>query len=411
MKKILLLHQYYLGKNEGGGGRFNRMCKIWTDDGFSVTVLAGTVHYATGTKLEKYRGKWTVKEEIGNLKVIRCFVSSSYNKNFLGRLFAYFSFFLSSLWAGIFHLAKVDIIIASSPPLTAGLTAIILSFFKKCPFIFEIRDLWPDSAIQSGVLKNKFLIKFSYWIENISYKKSYKIVVLTPAFREYLIGKRIPDEKIVFIPNAADLDLFKPDDKYNWVRETYGLDNKFVVLYTGAHGIANGLNQVLDAAVLLRDYKDIIFMFVGDGMEKKSLKERAEKLSLKNIIFVDTQPKERIVDFINVSDVCTAVLRKLEVFKTVYPNKIFDYMACGKPIIIGIDGVAREIIEKAQCGIFAEPENSIQIRNAVLVFYNNKDLGKIYGENGRKFVEENFDRSKMAKKYEELIENVGEGNL
>ena len=408
---VLLIHQYYLGKNEGGGSRFNEMCKYWAEDGLDITVVAGTVHYATGIKDEKYKGKWNVREQDKKVKVIKCFVAGCYNKNFLGRFFGYVSFFLSSLWAGLFHIGKIDVIIATSPPLTVGLTAILLSFFRRTPFIFEIRDLWPDSAIQSGVLKNKFLIKLSYWLENISYRKAKKLVVLTPAFEKYLLGKGITEEKITFIPNAADLDLFEPGNKNNWVRKEYNLGKKFVVLYTGAHGRANALSQVIETADLLKEYKDIVFMLVGDGMEKPKLKELVENLGLNNIIFVDTQPKDRMADFINASDVCTAVLKRLDVFKTVYPNKVFDYMSCGKPIIIGIDGAARELIEKAQCGVFAEPENPKKIKDAVLFFYSNRNLCKMYGDRGRKFVEAQMNRKIMAERYEELLKNVSKRNL
>lgn len=406
MLRILVIHQYYLDKNEGGGSRFNEMCRYWAEDGFDITVIAGTVHYSTGLKDSKYKGKWNVLEKDGDVKVIRCFVSGVYNKNFLGRALAYFSFLLSSIWAGLFHVGKVDLIVATSPPLTVGLTALLLSFLKRVPFLFEVRDLWPDSAIQSGILKNKLLIKFSYWLENISYSKAKKIVVLTPAFEKYLLKKGVVAEKIAFIPNAADLDLFKPGDKDNWVQKQYNLNNKFVVLYTGAHGKANALTQLVETANLLKEYKDIVFMLVGDGMEKPKLKELAKSYGLNNVIFVDTQPKDRIVDFINASDICTAVLKRLDVFKTVYPNKIFDYMACGKPIIIGIDGVARELIEKVQCGMFADPENPERIKDAVLFFYNNRKLCKLYGNQGRKFVEEQMNRRIMAKKYEELLKDV-----
>ena len=404
--KLLVIHQYYLGRNEGGGSRFNEMCKYWSESGIDVTVIAGTVHYATGIKDKKYKGQWNIKEKDGKVNVIRCFVANSYNRNFLGRLFAYFSFTLSSFWAGLFHIGKIDVIIATSPPLTVGFTAIVLSIIKKAPFIFEVRDIWPDSAIQSGVLKNELLIKLSYWLESISYKRAKKIVVLTPAFRDYLIKKGINSNKVSFIPNAADLDIFKPANKYNWVRKKYGLEDKFVILYTGAHGRANGLLQLIETANLLKGYKDIVFMLIGDGMEKPMLKKTAKKLSLQNVIFVDTQPKHKIVDFINASDVGIAVLRKLEIFKTVYPNKIFDYMACAKPIIIGIDGAARELVEKAGAGVFAEPENPESIKNAILFFYNNRKMCKIYGDKGYRFVQNQMNRQIMAKKYVEVIKGI-----
>jgi len=190
--KILVIHQMFLEKNDGGGSRFNEMTRIWGEKGHEITVLAGMVHYATGVKLDKYKGKYIVKEDNfeKNVDVVRCHVSESYNKNFLGRLWGYFSFVFSSIYAGLFKLnRKNDIIVVTSPPLFVGITALILSFFKRIPYVFEVRDLWPESAIDTGVLQNKFIIRGAYWFEALIYKKAKLINVLTPAFKEKLIEK------------------------------------------------------------------------------------------------------------------------------------------------------------------------------------------------------------------------------
>ena len=207
---ILLIHQYFLEKDDGGGSRFNEMTRVWEEEGHNITVLAGMVHYATGKKRDRYKGKFAATEQYSKqTKVIRCHVSEAYNVNFLGRLWAYFSFVFSSIYAGFFKSSdKFDVIVVTSPPLFVGITAYILSLFKRVPFVFEVRDLWPESAIDTGVLKNKAIIRLAYWFEAFMYRKAKLINVLTPAFREKLVvEKKVPKEKVIFIPNAADFSL------------------------------------------------------------------------------------------------------------------------------------------------------------------------------------------------------------
>ncbi|MHC4214884.1 MAG: glycosyltransferase family 4 protein, partial [Planctomycetota bacterium] len=346
------------------------------------------------------------EKEAENVEVIRCHVSPSYNKSFIGRFWAYLSFTFSSILAGLFCVGKCDVVICTSPPLSVGLTGWILSKLKRIPMVFEVRDLWPESAISTGVLTNKWMISLGYWLERLSYRNSAWINVLTPAFEEYLVSRKdVRREIISMIPNGADLDLIKPGHKNNWVREKYALEGKFVVLYVGAHGVANHLIQILETARLLQNQEDILFMLVGDGMQKPALKEETTRCNLKNVIFVDSVPKKEIVDYISASDVCTAVLKKVDTFKTVYPNKVFDYMAAARPVIIGIDGVARKLIEDADAGIYVEPENASDFAEAVLRLRNDPQLCNRYGGNGLKFVSEYFARSVLAEKYIDILNN------
>lgn len=404
--KILLVHQYFLGKNDAGGSRWNQFSKYWSQKGHEVKVLAGSVHYATGKKDPKYKGKFVVREqEDENVEVFRCHVSEAYNKNFIGRLWAYFSFAFSTIIVGLFKVGKVDVIICTSPPLTVGITGWILSKLKRVPIVFEVRDLWPESAIDTGVLTSKPLIKISYWLEKKSYKSASWINVLTPAFEKALIEKKnVRPDRISMIPNGADLDIFKPGELNNWVREKHDLGDSFVVTYVGAHGVANHLIQLLEAAHILKDHKDIKIMLVGDGMQKKMLKEKAEELQLENVVFVDSVSKEKIVDYVAASNVCTAVLKKVDTFKTVYPNKVFDYMSAKRPIILGIDGVARELVENAGAGLFVEPENPQEFADAVLKLKGDPDFCFKCGEEGFAYVSKNFARNILAGKYIEIIE-------
>jgi glycosyltransferase involved in cell wall biosynthesis len=403
--RIVVVHQYFLGKKDAGGSRWNQFAKYWARAGHKITVLAGTVHYATGKKQPEYKGKLVVREqETENVEVLRCYVSESYNKSFIGRFWAYVSFALSSIWVGLFHTGRCDVIICTSPPLTVGLTGWVLSKLKKAPIVFEVRDLWPESAIDSGVMKNKWLIKMSYWLENKSYKTARWINVLTPAFKDVLIeSKGISSNGISVIPNGADLDIFTPGERNNWVREKHGLGDKFVVTYVGAHGVANHLIQLLESARLLKDNLDIVFMLVGDGMQKPMLKEKARQWQLESVIFVDSVPKDTIVDYIRASNVCTAVLKKVDIFKTVYPNKVFDYMSAARPVIVAIDGAARKLIEDAGAGIYVEPENAEEFANAVLKLQGNHRLCSEYGENGLNFVKQKFARDILASRYMDIL--------
>lgn len=405
--RILVIHQYYLGKDDAGGSRFNQFAKHWTAKGHRVTVIAGTVHYATGKKDERYKGKWIVEgKESDKIKVLRTYVSARYNKSFVGRLWAYISFTISSTWAGLFRSGKQDVVLATSPPLLVGISGYLISKIKGIPFIFEVRDLWPESAIDMGVLNSKLAIKLAYWLERFIYKSADKVNVLTPAFKEVLVKKGVPSNKLTMIPNGADLDIFRPGAKETRVREKYGWGNRFVVMYIGAHGLANYLIQLVEVARELREQKDILFVLVGDGMEKRSLVGKATEYGLKNIQFIDSQPKGQMADFVNASDVCTAVLKKADTFKTVYPNKVFDYMSCAKPVIIAIDGVARRLIEGARAGIYVEPENIEEFKKAVLKLYNNPSLCVEYGQNGYEYVKKHFSRESLADQYEVVLQGM-----
>ncbi|HNX26110.1 MAG TPA: glycosyltransferase family 4 protein [Phycisphaerae bacterium] len=407
--KILIVHQYFLGKDDAGGSRWNQFAKYWAQAGHEVTILAGMVHYASGKKSEQYKGKFIVTEDImPGVRCIRCHVSESYNRSFMGRAWAYMSFTFSSLVAGFFKTHKPDIVIATSPPLTVEPTMKILAAAYRVPCVFEVRDLWPESAIDTGVLTSKPLIKMAYYMESQAYKAARWINVLTPAFVDALVEKKnVPREKISMIPNGADLDIMRPEPKDAGLQSELGIDGRFVISYFGAHGRANKVGQLLDVAERIKNsMPDVLFMLVGDGMEKAMLKEDAAKRNLDNVIFVNSVGKEKVKDYINVSDICTAVLMKNDTFKTVYPNKVFDYMSCAKPIIIGIDGVARKLVEDAKAGLFAEPENPDAFIDAIRKIKDNSELRDAMGKSGLEYVRQNYDRKVLAEKYIDILQKL-----
>lgn len=405
--KILLIHQYFLEQKDPGGSRFNEMTQLWCDAGHEVTVVCGMFNYLTGTVPVKYKGLSFHRSSYADrLSVLRCFVSPNYYNGFLGRLWAYFSFVAYACWGIAFKLKKekYDVIIATSPPLFIGVIAWVASKIKRVPFVFEVRDLWPESAIETGVLTNKIIIKMSLWLEKMSYKKSFLINVLTPAFKDRLVStKNVPGDKIIMIPNACDFrlsdNLVKNFDA-DGLRKELGWEDKFVIVYVGVHGVANHLDQLLDAAELLQ-HTNTHFVLIGDGAQKKNLIAESQRRKLTNVQFIDSMPKREVMKYIMAADVGASVLKKVDTFKTIYSNKTFDYMACKKPVLMLIDGVSRKLVEEAKCGVYAEPENTAAIVSAI---ENLKTNAMPWGENGYQFAKANFDREVLAKEYISLIQ-------
>jgi len=405
--RITLFHQYFLGKNDPGGSRWNEFTSFFSKKaGFKTEVIAGNIHYATGKKI--LPNTWSNTEKVDDdVTLYRTWTYSGYNSNFVGRVIGYLSYTFSSLVKALF-LKKPDIYIVTSPSIFVGISAIIVSKLKRVPFIFEVRDLWPESAVATGVLNNKFLLNILYWLEYRLYKYSKKIVVLTPAFKEN-IEKRYPEfiGKIKIITNGADFSIMGKEHQGEQLREKLGWSDKKVFTYLGAHGVANDLIQVVEAAKVFKDEMQVHFVLIGDGMQKKFLKQKASEYNLTNIEFIDSVPKHEVVDYVNASDVCIAILKKTDTFKTVYPNKVFDYMSCKKPVFVTIDGITRDLIETSNCGLYAEPENLDEFKSIVDKFLNMSDEElKAFGENGYKYVKENFDREKLAERYIELIKKV-----
>lgn len=401
--KILLIHQYFLEEDDPGGSRFNEMVKVWSNEGHQISVLAGMMHYGGNEKREEYKGKFTAKKKQGDITVWRSHVSELYNSNFIGRMWGYFSFVFSSLYTGLFKVkGHYDVIIVTSPPLFVGITGYLISKLKRIPFVFEIRDLWPESAIDTGVLKNTGLIKMAYKFEKFIYRKASLINVLTPAFRKKLIEeKSVPKDKIIYIPNAADFslsdELLESFDVAKFKREE-GLVGKFIITYVGAHGVANHLQQLVEAAKLLED-TNAHFLLIGQGMEKKKLIKLAKHLNCINISFIDPVPKSDVFKYILASDIGTSVLKNVDTFKTIYSNKTFDYMSCKKPILMAIDGVSRELVEDADAGVFVEPENPQDFAFKVRTYMDNQTLLEKQGVNGYIYAKKHFDRNVLAKKY------------
>ncbi len=262
--RIQVIHQFYLQPGEPGGSRFNELARLWADAGHEVTVVAGTVNYGTGKAPTRYRRRWTTLERDGKVEVWRCYVPESYGRSYVGRMWAFFAFMISATTAAL-RARRADVVIATSPPLITVVPGWLAARWHRARFVFEIRDLWPESAVTTGVLREKALLtRMLYAMERWACRVADRINVLTPAFRDDLLRRGLAtEEKIVFVPNGADLELFQPGRRDNAVREETGWGDRFVVMYAGAHGRANAIGQLVDAAEMLRDRTDVLILPEG----------------------------------------------------------------------------------------------------------------------------------------------------
>jgi glycosyltransferase involved in cell wall biosynthesis len=308
----------------------------------------------------------------------------------------------SSFFIGL-RVRNVDVVWGTSPPIFQGVTAWKLAWLKRAKFLFEVRDLWPQFAIAVGVLRNPILIAMSEWLEKFLYKRAHQVMVNSPGFLRHVSERGA--EHVTLIPNGADPAMFDPANAGESFRARNHLQGKFVALYAGAHGMSNDLNIVLESAKLLAD-ENIQFVFVGDGKEKSALVNQARGLNLQNVTFLPSVSKSEMADVLAGADACIAILKPLEEYKRTYPNKVFDYMAAGRPVALAIDGVIRDVVESADCGIFAQPGDDSALAQAISKLAADKVRAREMGLRGRKYLEEHFSREKVAEQLVNLLEKM-----
>ncbi len=404
MTRILLIHQAFISPSEAGGTRHYELAQHLIRQEHEFTIVASNLGYLTGQCVVE--GKGLVKEQIiDNVRVLRAYAYPSLHKSFVWRTISFLSFMLTSVWAAL-RAGPVDLVIGTSPPIFQAVSAWLVALLRRRPFLLEVRDLWPEFAIGMGVLRNSVLISLSRWLERFLYARATHIVVNSPAYREYLLEKAIPGEKITLIPNGVDVTAFSPGADGQEVRQQFNLDGKFVVIYAGALGMANDIGTILSAADALRDNRDIHFLLVGDGKERANLETRARELQLSNVTFAGSHPKASIPDFLAASDVCVATLQDIPMFRTTYPNKVFDYMAAGRPTILAIDGVIREVVEAAGGGIFVPPGNPSALAGAIRKLSADRECAQTMGHAARRYVVEHFDRRQQAEAFAELVRRL-----
>jgi glycosyltransferase involved in cell wall biosynthesis len=391
---ILLIHQAFTGLNEPGGTRHYEFARAMAASGHQVTVISSGVSYLTG------KARNEIEKDVPGLKILRAATFGRLHRSFIHRLVNFISFTLSSLLLGI-RIRDIDLVWGTSPPIFQALSALSIAKIKRVPFVLEVRDLWPDFAIAVGVLRNRFLISASRKMERFLYTRANKVIVNSPGYNQHV--KQNGGKAVEVVPNGADAAMFNPDSAGTAFRQAHGLEDRFVVLYAGAHGLSNDLDVVLDTAQILKDIDDIKIVLLGDGKEKPKLEARAAELKLSNLIFVPPISKEKVSDALAAANACIAILKPTPFLATVYPNKVFDYMAAGRPVLLAIDGVIRKLIEGAKAGVFVEPGDPEALAKAILELAEHPQEVRAMGKAGREIVEKLFDRTMLANQMEEIL--------
>ncbi len=383
--RILLLTQYFPPEKGAAQVRLWELAKGLKGQGHDVTVVTAFPNHPTGIIPPEYQGKMFVKEDMEGITVLRTWIYPVKRGRFWLRLLNYFSFVFSSLY-GIFRSGRQDLIVVESPPLFIGFSAIIASMVKQAPYIFNVSDLWPESAVQLGLVTNKHLIRMSEWLEGYFYRKAFKLSAQTRGIVEGLKKKGVAAEDILFLPNGVDTDLFQPRERDVALEEVLGVQGKRIILYAGTMGYAHGIEVALEAADILRDQKDVLFLFVGDGSERPRLEKMAQEKNLDNVRFIDFQPLEEIPRYYSLSTINLSTLRRYKLSEGVRPSKVFPALASGQPLIYVGEGEGAEIAKESHGGVILEPENSELLARTIQELLANPEKCQELATNGRAYV-------------------------
>jgi colanic acid biosynthesis glycosyl transferase WcaI len=413
--KILYVSQYFPPEMGAPAARAAELSRHWAAAGHEVTVLTGFPNHPTGAVPPEYRNKFrrlVVHEQTGGVNVVRTWLLPFPNRKAHERMLNYSSFCASAASTGLF-LSRPDVVIATSPQLLVGLSGWWLARWKRVPFVFEVRDLWPESLAAVGMGEGDSLLHRSLAkIAGFLYRHADRIVVVTPAFEDHLVKHwNVPREKISVIENGVETQMFAPEpftgDAESNLRRELDAEGKFVVSYIGTMGMAHGLETIIAAASQLRETNpEIVFLMLGEGAEKERVAALALQRGLKDLRFVDQQPREKIPAYIAASDVCLVLLKKTDLFKTVIPTKMLEFMSCARPVILGVDGQARAILEEARAGLVIEPENSDALVNAIHYLAANREEARELGQNGRAHILRKYSRHQTAEKYIRVLEHM-----
>jgi glycosyltransferase involved in cell wall biosynthesis len=400
---IIIYSHYFHPEIGAPSARISELARHWIMQRNSVQVVTCFPNHPGGKLYPGYTKGMYLRESLDGIEIHRHWTYITPNEGVLRRTLGHASYLPSALIVSNRRIKKPDIIIGTSPTLFAAQAASSIGRRLRVPFVMEVRDLWPAIFVELGILKNKYLIRIlEKWEMNL-YRKATSIVTVTEAFRNNLIERGLSPDKIVTIPNGADVEFWSPINHSNDLRNELNIHGKFVVLYMGAHGISHALIKIIDSAERLRSENDILFLFVGEGAEKRKLIEYARSRRLNNIRFHDPVDKNSVKEFYDIADVCLVPLRNIPLFDTFIPSKLFEILAMEKPIIGSLRGEPADILKKSGSALVVEPENSKEIAEAIHTLYNNRSMGLEMGKKGREFVKRFYSRSELSKKYLKVL--------
>jgi glycosyltransferase involved in cell wall biosynthesis len=402
--RVTFLTHYFPPEVGPAQTRLHELAKRLIAAGKDVTVVTGFPNYPAGVVFEGYRGKRFMEDRVDGIRVLRTWVYASRSRGFLGRLLNYLSFPIFSLLA-VRKLGPTDIIYVQSPPLFTGLAALWFSRLKRAPFIFNVSDIWPQSAVELGMLRNGLAIRMAEMLERHIYRRAARITVATPGILERLAARGVPRDKLFLLTNGVDTAAFRVEAPDRELATRLGLDGHKVFMYAGLHGLAQGLEVILEAAKLTRN-PEILYVLVGDGAEKSALVAKAQAEKLSNVRFLPIQPTAELPALLNLAYATIIPLKRLELFKAALPSKMFDSMAASRPIVAPLWGEAAALVNDADCGLVVEPEDAKAVQQAVEKLAADPALTKRLGEQGRRYVVEHFDRNDQAARLVKLLEET-----
>jgi len=405
---IWILTQYFPPEVGAPQARLSEMARVWNEAGHSVTVLTGFPNHPTGIIPPEYRGKVFLHESRNGLVIWRHWLFATPNRGFVKKILCHLSFMISSVLLSLFRGERPDVMVVSSPTFFSVISAYVFSRVRRFPYVFEVRDLWPGIFIELGVLKNRFLIAMLEAVERFLYRGAYRVIPVTEGFKENIAARGIQRGKIHVITNGADLMRFSPGEKNAALLEELGVPrDKRVVLYAGAHGISHALQAVLEAAERIQSRMESVhFLFVGEGAEKQKLVGIKTERKLENVTFASGVERDCMTDLYRSADICLVPLRNIEGFKTFIPSKMFEMMACARPIIASVRGEAARILESSGCAEVVPPEDADALAESVIRLLETPGKSQAMGQKGLQYVREHYDRKKLAERYLEILQEM-----
>lgn len=398
--RILFVSQYFPPEPGAPAARTYDNCKRWAARGHEVTVLTAFPNHPEGRLHPGYRMKFFAKETLDGIEVARSWIYLAPNKAVAKRCMNYLSFMVSAIVNGV-RVGKKDIVVATSPQLLCGIAGYLISRLKRVRFVLEIRDLWPDSVVAVGAVNGGPLIRILEGVERWLYRKATGIVALTESFKAAIGNKLGSTAKIVVNTNGVDVSLFREREKnFELTPDIQDLKYKFIVSYVGTLGMAHSIETVLKAAQKLQSLPDVHFIFVGEGAQKSNLEKMSKRLNLRNVRFLGRKTWQETAQYYANSDLCLVTLKKAALFKTVIPSKLFEIMAMARPIILGVEGEAKRIVEASGAGVCVEPDNPDELAEAIRVLHGNPEELRQMGQKGAAFVREKYDRDILCRQYE-----------
>jgi len=452
--KILLINQVFVSPDEPGHTRHFEMAQFLRARGHELVIVASDLNYQTGQKTIERKGIFT-EQVIDGVRILRAYMYPALHRSYLWRIISFFSFMFSSVWTAL-QVRDVDLVMGTTPPIFQAVSAWFVAWMRRKPFLLEVRDLWPEFGVSMGVLTNPVLIALGRWLEKFLYARATHILVDSPAYKEYMIAKGVPENKITFIAYGTDVDMFNPNVDGSSIRKELGLEDKFVVLYAGALGQANDIDTLLRAAQRLNsedkteklqnsdshtpalaggargEHREkelfskvsvdsvaeqtdsharsrIRFVLFGDGKERPRLQNEAERMKLTNVTFAGVRAKKDMPLVVASADVCLAILQDIPMFRTTYPNKVFDYMAAGRATMLVIDGVSRDLIESSNGGVYVQPGDDELLAKTILELSQDLQRVKQMGANARDYLVKHLDRRDKLNETLDLLTKLVNG--